>query len=153
MSYFLLLLIFGVVPLALLWLYAPRFIWRYRGTLVVIALLIILVSVPWETMAIDRVWYYSPRIVWSPHLPSARDTVVQHGLYAYTRHPIYAGGAIVMPGLVLIRPRLTVLVASSLAFVWFFLWARLEEIDLVQRIPEYREYLCEVPRFIPSWRR
>lgn len=27
--------------------------------------------------------------------------------------------------------------------------ARLEEIDLIQRIPEYREYMRDVPRFIP----
>jgi protein-S-isoprenylcysteine O-methyltransferase Ste14 len=87
------------------------------------------------------------------HLPSARDTLVRHGLYAYVRHPIYAGSAIVMLGLVLIRPSLTVLVASSLAFVWFFVWARLEEIDLVQRIPEYRDYMRDVPRFIPRLQR
>lgn len=68
MNYFLLLLIFGVFPLALLWLYAPRLIWQHRNTLIIIVVLILLVSVPWETTAIDRVWYYSPRIVWGPRL-------------------------------------------------------------------------------------
>ena len=83
------------------------------------------------------------------HLPSARDTLVRHGIYAYIRHPIYAGGLVVMPGLVLIRPSLAVLAASALVFAWLFVQARLEEIDLVQRIPEYRDYMRQVPRFIP----
>ncbi len=54
------------------------------------------------------------------HLPSVRDTLVRHGLCAYVRHPIYAGGLVVMPGLVLIRPTLTVLAASALIVAWLF---------------------------------
>lgn len=88
------------------------------------------------------------------HLPSTRDTLVRHGLYAYVRHPIYAGGLLMLPGLALIRPSLTVLAASAIAFTWLFVQARLEEIDLVQRLPEYRDYMRDVPRFIPRvWRR
>lgn len=87
------------------------------------------------------------------HLPSVRDMLVRHGLYAYVRHPIYAGGLIVLPGAVLIQPSLTVLVASAIVYVWLFAQARLEEIDLVQRLPEYRDYMREVPRFIPRLRR
>ncbi len=34
------------------------------------------------------------------HLPSVRDTLVHHGLYAYIRHPIYAGGLLMLPGVV-----------------------------------------------------
>ncbi len=68
MSYFLLLLIFGVLPLALMWLAAPRLIWRHRGALVVIVILILLVSIPWEMTAIDRIWFYSPRVILGPRL-------------------------------------------------------------------------------------
>lgn len=68
MSYFLILLIFGITPLALMWLSAPRLIWRHRGALVVIVVLILMVSIPWEMAAIDRIWYYSPRIVLGPRL-------------------------------------------------------------------------------------
>jgi protein-S-isoprenylcysteine O-methyltransferase Ste14 len=85
------------------------------------------------------------------HLPSVRDKLVQHGIYACVRHPIYAGGLVVMPGLALIRPSLTILVASTLVFAWLFVQAHLEEIDLVQRIPEYREYMLQVP-LIPRFR-
>lgn len=68
MSYFLLLLVFGVLPLALIWLSMPRLIWRHKGSLIVIVILILLVSIPWEMVAIDRVWYYSPRVIWGPRL-------------------------------------------------------------------------------------
>lgn len=68
MNYSLLLLIFGTTPLVLLWLSAPRLIWRYKGTLAVIVILILLVSIPWEMMAIDRVWFYSPRVIWGTRL-------------------------------------------------------------------------------------
>ncbi|OGO42626.1 MAG: hypothetical protein A2W36_01535 [Chloroflexi bacterium RBG_16_58_14] len=87
------------------------------------------------------------------HLPSMRDTLVSHGLYAYVRHPIYAGGLVILPGLVLIRSSLTILVASALVFAWLFVQARLEEIDLLQRLPGYRDYMRKVPRFIPRLQR
>jgi hypothetical protein len=56
MNYVLLLLLFGFAPTALLWLVAPQILRRYKGTLVVIVILILLVSIPWEMMAIDRIW-------------------------------------------------------------------------------------------------
>jgi lycopene cyclase domain-containing protein len=65
-NYFFLLLIFGILPLALMWFSAPRLIWQHRGTLIVIVVLILLVSIPWEATAIDRIWYYSPRVIWGP---------------------------------------------------------------------------------------
>jgi len=34
----------------------------------VIALPILLVSIPWKMLAIDRIWYYSPRVIWGPCL-------------------------------------------------------------------------------------
>lgn len=86
------------------------------------------------------------------HLPSARDTLVQHGLYAYIRHPIYASGLLILPGLVLIRPSLTVLVVSAIVLAWLYVQARLEEIDLIQRLPQYQDYMRDVPRFIPRLR-
>lgn len=68
MNYFLLLLTFGILPLALLWLAAPRLIWRHRGALVVIVILILLISIPWEVTAINRIWFYSPRVILGPRL-------------------------------------------------------------------------------------
>ncbi|MBI3610503.1 MAG: isoprenylcysteine carboxylmethyltransferase family protein [Nitrospirae bacterium] len=89
---------------------------------------------------------------WRTHMPSVRDTLVRHGLYAYVRHPIYAGGLLIMVGLVLLRPTSAFALACVLWLAFFIVQARLEEIDLVQRLPAYREYMEQVPRFIPrSW--
>ena len=73
--------------------------------------------------------------------------------YKWVRHPIYAGVLLMLPGLVLLRPTLTVLIASVATVIWVFIQARLEEMDLIQRIPEYKDYMREVPRFIPRGRR
>jgi protein-S-isoprenylcysteine O-methyltransferase Ste14 len=57
--------------------------------------------------------------------------------------------ALVAGGLALLRPTLAVVLACSLRFAWLMIQARLAEVDLVQRLPAYREYMEEVPRFIP----
>lgn len=90
---------------------------------------------------------------WRTHLPSVRDTLVRDGLYAYVRHPIYSGGVLMLVGVVLLKPTLTVVFASALAVVFIVVQAFLEEIDLLQRLPVYKAYIEEVPRFIPRLRR
>lgn len=68
MTYALLLLIFGIAPITLLWLAAPWAVRRYKGTLIVIVILILMVSIPWEMLAVDRIWFYSPRVIWGLRL-------------------------------------------------------------------------------------
>ena len=63
MTYTLILLIFGLLPLGVLWLFAPWILRRYKGTLLTIVVLILLISVPWEMLAVGRIWYYSPRVI------------------------------------------------------------------------------------------
>jgi len=89
---------------------------------------------------------------WRSHMPSVRDTLVRHGLYAYMRHPIYGGMFLAFAGLALLRPTVAVMLACALGIVWLLVQARLEELDLVQRLPVYRQYMHEVPRFIPCLR-
>lgn len=83
------------------------------------------------------------------HMPSVRDKLMHESLYAYGRHPIYSGGMVMCVGLALLKPTSTFALACGTGFVWLLIQARLEEIDLVQRLPEYRQYMNEVPRFIP----
>ncbi|MFZ5874901.1 MAG: methyltransferase family protein [Nitrospirota bacterium] len=90
---------------------------------------------------------------WRTHMPSVRDTLVRHGLYAHVRHPIYAGSVPMFVGLALLNPTMTVVAACVIAIGWLGVQARLEEIDLVQRLPAYRGYMREVPRFVPRWGR
>ena len=87
---------------------------------------------------------------WRAAAPSVEDTLVTQGVYAYIRHPLYSGMLLELAGLVLWVPSLMVLIASILGWLWVMLQARLEEMDLVQRLPAYHAYMQEVPRFLPE---
>lgn len=117
-------------------LFSPKTIYKLIG-----AFLIILSSIPFMQGHIE--------LGWRTHMPSVKDTLVRNGLYAYVRHPIYAGGFFILIGLALIRPTLAFVTACALASIWLIIQARLEEIDLKQRMPDYQEYMKQVPRFIP----
>lgn len=84
--------------------------------------------------------------------PSVADALVEHGVYRHIRHPIYAGLLLEFAALVLVKPRRLVALACTLGMLWAYLQARLEELDLLQRMPAYRDYLGRVPRFIPRLR-
>jgi len=90
---------------------------------------------------------------WRTHMPSVKDTLVRHGLYAYVRHPIYAGGFLLLAGIALLRPTYSFVIACILGEAWLMIQARFEEIDLLQRMPDYRKYMEEAPRFVPRFRR
>lgn len=109
------------------------------------ALLLVVGSIPF-------IWGHI-ELGWRTHMPSVKDTLVRDGLYAYMRHPIYAGGFLLLAGIALMRPTYSFISACILGVVWLFIQARLEEIDLLQRMHDYRQYLKEVPRFIPRIRR
>jgi protein-S-isoprenylcysteine O-methyltransferase Ste14 len=100
-----------------------------------------LVSVIWGHLQLE----------WRTHMPSVQDKLVHHGLYARVRHPIYSGMMLVFVGMALLPPTATVVVACALGFLWLMVQARLEELDLVQRLPAYREYMEQVPRFVPRF--
>lgn len=86
---------------------------------------------------------------WRTHMPSVEDTLVRQGLYAYVRHPIYGGIVLWMLGVALLRPSRSIVLACAIVVAWLAVQARLEEVDLVQRLPGYRAYMAEVPRFVP----
>jgi protein-S-isoprenylcysteine O-methyltransferase Ste14 len=87
----------------------------------------------------------------SAALPAASDALVDHGIYAHIRHPIYAGMLLEFFGLALLSPKPTAILACALGLLWAYVQARLEELDLVQRIPAYRAYMQRVPRFVPRF--
>ncbi len=82
-------------------------------------------------------------------LPSTHDPLVEHGPYAHARHPIYSGLLLTLVAIVLVHPRRVVALACALAIAWVFVQSWLEELDLIQRLPEYRGYMARVPRFVP----
>ena len=85
-------------------------------------------------------------------LPSPFDPLIQHGPYAYVRHPIHGGLLLSLVALVLLRPTQVAGLAAALGIVWVVVQSRLEELDLVQRLPAYRGYMARVPRFFPRMR-
>jgi protein-S-isoprenylcysteine O-methyltransferase Ste14 len=85
--------------------------------------------------------------------PSTHDTLVSHGLYAYIRHPLYSGMLLELTGLFSWVPTMPMLLACLLGVLWVLLQARLEELDLLQRLPSYREYMQRVPCFVPNFKR
>ena len=91
-------------------------------------------------------------IRWRAVAPSTRDTLVTDGIYAHIRHPIYSGLMLELIGLFLWLPKVTVLIACVLGLTWVLIQARLEEMDLVDRLPAYKVYMQQVPRFIPRQR-
>jgi protein-S-isoprenylcysteine O-methyltransferase Ste14 len=91
-------------------------------------------------------------LLWRAAAPSMQDTLVIQGLYTYIRHPLYSGMILELTGLFLWIPTLSVLVACILGVLWVMVQARLEEMDLVERLPAYKEYMQRVPRFMPRLR-
>lgn len=68
MIYARILLIFGLIPIAVLWAINPHLLRRYKGSLLTIVILILLVSIPWEMVSINRIWYYSSYVLLGPRL-------------------------------------------------------------------------------------
>ncbi|HEY44019.1 MAG TPA: isoprenylcysteine carboxylmethyltransferase family protein [Anaerolineae bacterium] len=86
-------------------------------------------------------------------VPAMGDTLAAGGPYAYVRHPIYSGTLLEFAGLFLLHATRSTILACFLGISWLFIQAKLEEVDLLERIPSYREYMYRVPRFVPRLRR
>jgi protein-S-isoprenylcysteine O-methyltransferase Ste14 len=84
--------------------------------------------------------------------PTTQDTLVASGIYSHVRHPIHVGTLLEFVSLLLLIPKQTVALACALGVIWIMVQTRLEEIDLLQRLPDYREYMNAVPRFLPRFR-
>lgn len=91
-------------------------------------------------------------IRWRAARPSTCDALAQNGLYAHVRHPVHTGTFLEFVGLFLLRPSWPVGLACMLGCGWLLVQTKLEELDLVQRLPTYQEYMSRVPRFLPRIR-
>ena len=86
---------------------------------------------------------------------SAQDTVMDRGLWRYSRHPNYFGEAVFWWGIWLASASMcgTWTVFSPLLMTWLLTRVSgvpLLEADLRQRSAAYREYLTKTPRFVPG---
>jgi protein-S-isoprenylcysteine O-methyltransferase Ste14 len=85
-------------------------------------------------------------------LPCPKDNAVliQNGLYQFVRHPIYFGVLLAALAWLLIFPGLYILVYAIGLFFLFDIKARREEVWLVERFPDYRDYQRRVKKLIPA---
>jgi protein-S-isoprenylcysteine O-methyltransferase Ste14 len=73
------------------------------------------------------------------------------GPYAYTRNPLYLGSLILALGFAVAAKSLWIVLLLAVAFAAIYVPVmRAEESYLSQQFPEFGEYACRVPRFIPK---
>lgn len=81
--------------------------------------------------------------------PATDDNLIRTGIYARVRHPIHSGMVLEFTGIFFVWPTIHVCIASCIGLLWIYLQSWFEEKDLMMRIPEYTEYMKDVPRFLP----
>ncbi len=75
------------------------------------------------------------------------------GVYARTRHPLYAGVLVASAGAVLLRGRLSTLLAAAVLGGVLHVKAGAEDRVLAERFgPAWRAYAARVPRLVPRLR-
>ncbi|MFQ3619290.1 MAG: isoprenylcysteine carboxylmethyltransferase family protein [Cyanobacteriota bacterium] len=84
-------------------------------------------------------------------LPYPREDgqLVQTGVYAIVRHPIYSGVIFAVLAIALYRLSITHLLAALVFFTFFNAKAAKEETWLQEKYPDYAEYKSRVKRLIP----
>jgi protein-S-isoprenylcysteine O-methyltransferase Ste14 len=76
------------------------------------------------------------------------------GIYAHVRHPQYAAFIIIMLGFLFQWPTLLTLLMFPVLVIMYVRLARAEERDSLREFgADYREYMKQVPGFIPSFSR
>jgi protein-S-isoprenylcysteine O-methyltransferase Ste14 len=83
--------------------------------------------------------------------PKENAVLIQNGLYQFVRHPIYFGVLLAALAWLLIFPGLYILVYAIGLFFLFDIKARREEVWLVERFPDYRDYQRRVKKLIPAF--
>ena len=80
--------------------------------------------------------------------------LVQEGLFAHSRNPLYVGNGLVIAGLAIIHgsPLLIGIVVPAFCFAYLAIVAAEEEYLLERFGEEYERYRARVPRFVPSLR-
>ncbi len=84
--------------------------------------------------------------------PRKNSSLISKGIYAYVRHPIYAGILVLMFSYAFFSDSIFRLVISLLLGFIFYFKSNLEERLLVQRFPEYNRYRKTTGRFFPKWK-
>lgn len=81
--------------------------------------------------------------------PVDHNRLVQHGVYDWVRHPLYASQLFAALGWTLFTLSLAHLLILAVGFVFFDYKAGKEEGWLTERHPEYADYALRVRKFVP----
>ena len=81
--------------------------------------------------------------------PLKHSNLITHGLFKYIRHPIYSGILISAFSLALYLGSGYKLIIALLLLTLFYFKSNYEEKLLLQKFPEYRNYMKRTGRFFP----
>ncbi len=82
------------------------------------------------------------------HHPDTK--LVTKGVYRYVRHPLYTGVFLLLPGVFLLRPTLSILLFVFITAIYIEIGSRLEEQKLIKIFGEdYVRYSKSVRRYFP----
>jgi protein-S-isoprenylcysteine O-methyltransferase Ste14 len=84
--------------------------------------------------------------------PKAEASLVTTGIYRWFRHPIYTGMLLAVMGLFLCKPTLRVGAVGALVIIFLAVKVRFEEKLLLERYPNYGEYMKRSWGLIPLGR-
>jgi protein-S-isoprenylcysteine O-methyltransferase Ste14 len=81
--------------------------------------------------------------------PKECSSLLQNGLYKYSRHPIYSGIILLFLGYSLYQNSGYKLLISLLLVILFYFKSNYEEQRLEQKFPDYKHYRSKTGRFFP----
>lgn len=111
-----------------------------------------LALLPWGYLQYRLAGHYRTRLGGGgPGLSHPPERIVDTGIYALTRNPMYLGHQIFLAGLALALRSLAALAVFAVHVGWFDSRARRDELALAERFgQDYVAYRDRVPRWLPS---
>ena len=85
--------------------------------------------------------------------PRVNSELIQHGMYARVRHPLYTSVMLLALGWAFLWQSGSALIAALALIPFFHAKAKREEQWLRAKFPGYADYIKRVPRFLPRWRK
>ena len=120
------------------WAFDPHFGPIHIASNILIALGFLLLASAWDVL------YKAQR----------EQSLAVTGAYGRVRHPQYVGFVVIMAGFLLQWPTLVTLVMFPILVAMYVRLARLEERDSIAAFGDaYRDYMKEVPAFVPRFKR
>lgn len=123
--------------------FSPLAIPKYIATLGIIIAIIGL------TIAVLTVFELKTNLSVFP-TPTEKAILFTHGLFRFSRHPIYTGILMFAFGYALYNYSTFKLLISVFLLFWFYLKSIYEEEQLAQKFKEYKAYQERVGRFLPK---